>query len=316
MPEISVIIPCYNSGKYVAQAAESSLSQTLAPCEVIVVDDGSTDDPATSLRGLAGRITLLRQENRGVSAARNVGAEAARGDVLAFLDADDWWPNNLLEACAPMVSRGNAVGYNCDVCVEGTLPPGATAPDSSTLAEWMAKGPRHLNRENLSALFTIPSLFKFIVHREDHSSIGGFDGRFNVVEDFHYVVRLISRGVTLNVVDNPRGFYRFHAASALRSLQVDSSQRLREVSRWLELFDDLYAHGELPPEAAKIARRMVRYYRARKVIESMRVQVCGGHEVDRSRASAREMLQSVPQLATLGVAGALRKTRAALSGIS
>jgi glycosyltransferase involved in cell wall biosynthesis len=77
--EISVIIPTYNSAAYLPEAIESALNQTVPPLEVIVVDDGSTDQTAQILEHYSGRIVLITQENRGLSAARNRGIEEARG---------------------------------------------------------------------------------------------------------------------------------------------------------------------------------------------------------------------------------------------
>ena len=98
----SVIIPAYNCGRFLAEALESVLAQTLPAHEVIVVDDGSTDDtPAVAAR-FGERILYHRQSNRGVSAARNVGIDRATGDWLAFLDADDVWEREKLEEVAPV----------------------------------------------------------------------------------------------------------------------------------------------------------------------------------------------------------------------
>ncbi len=98
-PDISVVVPLYNKGPYIARALDSVLAQTVRDFEVIVVDDGSTDGGAETVGGFGDpRIRLIRQENRGVSAARNRGIEAARAEVVAFLDADDEWMPRHLEA--------------------------------------------------------------------------------------------------------------------------------------------------------------------------------------------------------------------------
>jgi len=94
---ISVIIPAYNHASFLASTIDSALSQTLKPSEIIVVDDGSTDDTSSVLRTFVHKIRVLRQNNRGVAAARNRGAEIATGDYLAFLDADDVWLPQKLE---------------------------------------------------------------------------------------------------------------------------------------------------------------------------------------------------------------------------
>lgn len=94
---VSVVIPSYNSAAYVADAIESVLAQTLPAAEIIVIDDGSTDETAALLRRYRGRIRSIHQENGGVSAARNRGVHAANGDFIAFLDADDIWHPSKLE---------------------------------------------------------------------------------------------------------------------------------------------------------------------------------------------------------------------------
>src|SRR5439155_21201671 len=83
--------PTFNCGHLVTQAVESVLAQTVRVAEVIVVDDGSTDNTAERLRPFLGRVRYVRQENAGVSAARNAGVGLAGGDFVAFLDADALW---------------------------------------------------------------------------------------------------------------------------------------------------------------------------------------------------------------------------------
>ncbi|MCV4871952.1 glycosyltransferase family 2 protein, partial [Escherichia coli] len=86
-----VIIPTYNYGRFIAAAVESALGQTLGPAEVIVVDDGSADTTAEAVARFGGRVRYIRQENAGVCRARNRGVEESRGELIAFLDADDIW---------------------------------------------------------------------------------------------------------------------------------------------------------------------------------------------------------------------------------
>ena len=92
---VSVIIPVYNTEKYLRECLESVASQTLKAIEIICVDDGSTDQSGAVIVGYMEkdpRIRLLRQENSGSGAARNRGIRSARGEYIAFLDADDYYP--------------------------------------------------------------------------------------------------------------------------------------------------------------------------------------------------------------------------------
>jgi glycosyltransferase involved in cell wall biosynthesis len=96
---VSVVIPLYNKGKYIERALTSVLAQTRPPLEIIVVDDGSTDDGPGKVLDLGSqKIRLIRQENRGPGAARNAGLALARGKYVSFLDADDEWLPSFLDA--------------------------------------------------------------------------------------------------------------------------------------------------------------------------------------------------------------------------
>src|SRR5712664_3388839 len=94
---VSVIIPTYNCARFVVEAIESVLAQTVVPTEIVVVDDGSVDDTQERLRSYHGRIRYFRQGNGGVSAARYRGMREAQQEFIAFLDADDVWHPRKLE---------------------------------------------------------------------------------------------------------------------------------------------------------------------------------------------------------------------------
>jgi len=111
MATVSVVIPLYNKGKYIERALSSVLAQTFPPLEIIVVDDGSTDDGPEKVEKLAlanSIITLIKQENRGPGAARNAGLARARGKYIAFLDADDEWLPGFLERGLSMLEDESA----------------------------------------------------------------------------------------------------------------------------------------------------------------------------------------------------------------
>jgi glycosyltransferase involved in cell wall biosynthesis len=110
-PAISVVIPCYNGARFLREALDSVLAQTHPAREVIVVDDGSTDDSAAVAASYGPPVRVIRQPNQGESVARNRGIDAAEGDWVAFLDADDWWLPEKLEEQAKLM--GPEVGAVC-----------------------------------------------------------------------------------------------------------------------------------------------------------------------------------------------------------
>ncbi|MGH9799036.1 MAG: glycosyltransferase family A protein, partial [Blastocatellia bacterium] len=102
-PAVSIIIPAYNLAPYIAETLDSVFAQTCRDFEIIVINDGSTDDTEERIAPYRNRIVYIRQENRGVMAARNVGLQAARGRYIALLDGDDLWLPNFLEVLVGML---------------------------------------------------------------------------------------------------------------------------------------------------------------------------------------------------------------------
>jgi glycosyltransferase involved in cell wall biosynthesis len=132
-PLVSVVIPTYNCGECVEEAIDSVLSQTYRNQEIIVVNDGSTDDTASKLEKYKDRIRLVTQANRGLSGARNTGLELSTGEYVAFLDADDRWLSGKLEqqiACFRELDEIEMVFSNFS----------AIDPDGNTVAEDYLEG--------------------------------------------------------------------------------------------------------------------------------------------------------------------------------
>jgi glycosyltransferase involved in cell wall biosynthesis len=109
-PLVSVVLPVHNGQSYLRAAIESVLTQTHRPIELVVVDDGSTDASADLAASYGPRLVLVRQENGGVAAARNAGIRAARGDLIAFLDQDDWWLPAKLAKQVACFQREESIG--------------------------------------------------------------------------------------------------------------------------------------------------------------------------------------------------------------
>ena len=105
-PTVSVVTPCYNGSAYLREALDSALAQSQPPIEIIVVDDGSTDDSAAIAESYGPPVRLIRQENQGESVARNRGIAAASGDWIGYLDADDIWNVDKLEKQVALIEPG------------------------------------------------------------------------------------------------------------------------------------------------------------------------------------------------------------------
>lgn len=107
---VSVVIPTYNSARYIGEALESVFNQTIVPSEVIVVDDGSSDDTRERIRPYSSRLIYHYQSNQGVSAARNLGVSEASGEFIAFLDSDDVWHPRKLELQLEVFQQQKGLG--------------------------------------------------------------------------------------------------------------------------------------------------------------------------------------------------------------
>lgn len=139
--KISVVIPAYNAASTIDAAVESVLAQTVAPDEILVLDDGSTDDTFRHLEAHQSKVTVFRQSNHGVAHARNYLCRQAKGEVVAFLDADDvWHPQYLQTQCRQLEEHSQtAAGFTGHVTFrgsngytwEGLLPGGL--PDSEVI---------------------------------------------------------------------------------------------------------------------------------------------------------------------------------------
>lgn len=116
MARVSVIIPVFNAARTVGRAVESVLAQEFDDVEIIVVDDGSTDESKKVLATYDNRLKLLEQKNRGPSAARNLAARVSQADYLGFLDADDWWAPGMLARMVPVLEADpRCVMAYCDL---------------------------------------------------------------------------------------------------------------------------------------------------------------------------------------------------------
>jgi glycosyltransferase involved in cell wall biosynthesis len=183
MAVVSVVIPSYNSAQFVTQAVESALNQTAPAYEVIVVNDGSTDDTDNVMASYEGRVVYVKQPNQGVSAARNAGTARASGEWIVFLDADDRLHSRALE---------NLVGKHGDdlrQVIYGDI--------TDVYEDGRAARPRKSINFGGARIDVAKRLFMngaippgaFAFPRWLVSEVGGFDTRFSYAADLHFYMR-------------------------------------------------------------------------------------------------------------------------------
>ena len=237
-PRVSVIIPAYNVSSYIPEALDSVFAQSLQDFEVIVVNDGSSDTPQlkTAVQPYADKLLYIEQPNRGVSAARNLAIQSARGDFLAFLDADDVWLPQYLEVQLNFLNEH----------------PGAVAAISDVLRFGEAAPKpyerRMLASDNLNLLSfddmlrrkggQLPSAT--VVRRASAVASGLFDESMRVGEDIDFCIRVCFPDGTIGYTKQLLVKYRWHGAGVgttltRRQIKVNEAECLRRVGSKLRL---------------------------------------------------------------------------------
>jgi glycosyltransferase involved in cell wall biosynthesis len=183
---VSVVIPSYNRAQYLSSAIDSIISQSYPIYEIIVVDDGSSDDTAGVCARYGKPVRYVYQDNAGPSSARNTGIEHATGELLAFLDSDDTWLPGKTERQVALFERDQSLGlcatanYNCDE--NGTI---------TDLHCICPTNPSRIRREIfIRSLFCTPSV---MVRRECFRHVGMFDTSYKFGEDWDMWIRILGR---------------------------------------------------------------------------------------------------------------------------
>jgi glycosyltransferase involved in cell wall biosynthesis len=190
-PLVSVIIPTYNRKNIVSKAIDSVLSQTYTNYEIIVVDDGSTDQTEEALQPYLYKIKYIYQENKGVSAARNTGIRNAKGEWIAFLDSDDQWLSGKLHMQVRIINNSK-LETGCIICNMKFNPQIGKISNSFQSACFTPKPPQGMCQNMTSILLTRFIMFNqgAIIKKDILNRIGGFNEQLTILEDYDLALKL------------------------------------------------------------------------------------------------------------------------------
>ncbi|NCC91672.1 MAG: glycosyltransferase family 2 protein [Opitutae bacterium] len=240
-PLVSVVVTAYNYGRYVRAAVASVLAQTYDNLEILVVDDGSTDDTPSILAeyARAGRIRYLRQDNAGQARAKNRGIAESRGRLVAFLDADDQWLPRKIEKQVPLFADAR-VGVVCSkraiILADDSLFPN---PPHTRLQRGDVLGP--VFARNFVPFSTA------VVRRSCFDQVGVFDESLGMGIDYDLWIRMAARW-HFDFVDEELALYRYGHGQMSRNVAKRVESNWRIIRKTL---DD-------PALAGRIARKYVR----------------------------------------------------------
>jgi glycosyltransferase involved in cell wall biosynthesis len=231
-PVVSVVIPCYNGARYILATLASVLAQDIAAMEVIVIDDGSRDGSAELVRQAYPQVRVEVQANAGVAAARNRGIALARGEFIAFVDADDIWLRGKLAAQLAMMAAHPECRMNyAPWQVWDSDQPAPSAAELAAVADSAADSARWAGPSG----WIYPSLLldchvwtsTVLARRSLFDEIGVFDPTLRLGEDYDLWLRA-SRVTPILRLPRPFALYRLHAASITHS-RPNGNHRARVI---------------------------------------------------------------------------------------
>ncbi|MBL8860013.1 MAG: glycosyltransferase [Planctomycetes bacterium] len=240
-PLVSVIVPTFDGEQFVRETLESVLAQDYSPIEVIVCDDGSRDGTLGILESYGSRLSVVRQKNQGVAAARNRAAQDARGEFIAFLDHDDVWEPNMLTTLVPLLAARPEVGlvYADAWIIDAQSERRGRRGTFLKYAEGDIFEPLlHGNFVPVETTLMRTALFR---------DLGGCDPSLRYLEDFELCLR-IARHTTVGFCAEPLARYRIHE----RNLSHELEPMLVE---WLRVLDTLEERvGALAPAHKRVVQ--------------------------------------------------------------
>ena len=247
----SVVVAAYNCSETIAESLASAFEQTAPPAEVIVCDDGSTDDLAAALEPFEDQIVLLRQENRGAAAARNTASRAARGEFVVILDADDVFDARRLEALSALARdcpELDILTTDAYLVVQGRR--------VGTFYGERRFEPTDQRRAILQWCFVggWPA-----VRRERLLELGGFDESLKQAHDWDCWLRLIFSGSRAGLIDEPLMEYRLTESNL-------SSDRAASLEDRVLLLQKAAREQNLSDEERGVLRDSLELHRSRAVV--------------------------------------------------
>lgn len=228
LPLVSIIIPCYNGAAFVGEAIESALAQDYSLIEVIVIDDGSTDDSLEIIKKFSKRVRVETGENRGGCAARNLGLQLAQGQLIQFLDADDLLDSRKLSVQVEHVTTKCAPDQ-LSIClgrVDGNEP----------FYQWQLARLLDADRDPVDFVLNgVLATMAPLHRRSDLLQVGGFDPALRCAQEWDLHLRLVCGGVRLRQLPEPLYTVRRQPGSVSSDSSKVILQRLRILKNALAI---------------------------------------------------------------------------------
>jgi len=255
---ISVIIPTYNRAHSVTESINSVLSQTYVNYEIIVVDDGSTDQTKETLRPYLHKIKYIYQDNKGVSAARNTGIKSAKGDWIAFLDSDDRWLPEKLHRQKEIINNSK-IELGCVICNMEFRPHSGEISNSFQSACFTPRPPQGICRNMESILLTRFVMFNqgVIIKKNILDRTGGFDEQLKILEDYDLALKL-SFICDFGYEATPLVIYQRDTKDSLSS-NVDTLVEIKQIINILENLTIFLE--EMGISIPKLLNQQIKYYK-------------------------------------------------------
>jgi glycosyltransferase involved in cell wall biosynthesis len=259
--DISVIIPAYNAEQWIGRAIGSVLDQTLAPAEILVVDDGSTDGTACAVRRYGAATRYLFQPNGGPAAARNQGIDRAESEWIAFLDADDEWLPHKMESQVRVLEENPDLKWCGSACedVGNGIPSFHSVQGGLRQAPARPTGLRYFSAWLEGVVFITSG---FVVHRSVFDEVGDFDLALRSGEDIDMWCRIALRYPRIGYCFDPCWYYhQDNPNSACRRGRTDRDLPLRSFCRNMRLAMELgpeVADGFRPYARKKVMDNLLR----------------------------------------------------------